>query len=406
MLTPVFAAQTPSPVNNAPIPLARPFASTPKGATPFKSDAIVTNAIPRTGNIIATGSLKSGLDALYSKQASTAIAIRNNLPKNSLDRHILTWAIGVSGMPDIPSSEIFNAAAELHDWPGMTAMRRNSERALAREVNSAQAIINGFGNYVPVTAQGMAALGGALIETGQSRRAHQIIAPWWYKAKLSPQEEQLVLKKAGTALSPADHYQRMRVMLYANRISSAQRVAKLANAQSLFEGVASVANNDANARQKLAAVDKNFRKDSLYLFAEIQYLRRSGQYEEAAKRMLKAPKDANTLVDADAWWVERRVLSREMLDLNKPKLAYQLAAAHAAESPTLAADAEFHAGWYALRFLGDPKTAMQHFSRIVQISSRPLTASRGYYWMGRAGEASGNRNNAVQIGRASCRERV
>jgi len=57
----------------------------------------------------------------------------------------------------------------------------------------------------------MAALGGALIETGQTARARQIIAPWWYKAKLSAQEEQLVLKKAGAALLPADHLQRMHI---------------------------------------------------------------------------------------------------------------------------------------------------------------------------------------------------
>lgn len=395
-LTTTFDAYAISSNGNAPIPLARPFVATPKTATPFKSDAIVTNGIPRPSGNIAAGNLKTGLDALYSKQAATAIAIRNTMPKNSLDRHILTWAIGVSGISGVPSSEIFNAAEELHDWPGMTAMRRNSERALASEMNSPQAIIEGFGKHIPVTAQGMAALGGALIETGQSQKARQIIAPWWYKAKLSTAEEQLVLKKAGTALLPADHLQRMRAMLFANRISSAQLVAKLANAQSLYAGFSAVANNDPNARQKLAAVDNSFRKDSLYLFAQIQYLRRSGQYDEAVKLMLKAPKDALTLVDPDAWWVERRVLSREMLDENKPKIAYQLAAAHSAESPTLAADAEFHAGWYALRFLGNSKVAMQHFSRIVEISSRPLTASRGYYWMGRAAEASGNRNNAAQ----------
>ena len=396
MLTSIADSHAASSHTNAPIPLARPFASTPKAVAPLKSDAIVTNAIPRTNSVVVNGSLKSGLDALYSKQAASAISIRNNMPRNSLDRHILTWAIGVSGVPGIPSSEIFNAAQELHDWPGMTAMRRNSERALASEMNSPQAIISGFGNYTPVTAQGMAALGGALVETGQTARARQILAPWWYKAKLNAQEEQLVLKKAGPALLPADHLQRMRAMLYANRISSAERVAKLANAQSLYAGFAAVANNDSNARQKLAAVDKSFRKDSLYLFAQIQYLRRSGQCDDAAKLMLKAPKDALTLVDPDAWWIERRVLSREMLDENKPKIAYQLVAAHSAESPTLAADAEFHAGWYALRFLGDNKTAMQHFSRIVQISSRPVSASRGFYWMGRTAEAQGNRSNAIQ----------
>lgn len=392
-LQPAFATDISS---QAPIPLARPFASPPKTALSSKADSVLTSALPRTDSTVGTSDLKSGLDALYAKQPQQAIEIRNNMPRNSLDRHILTWAIGVSGVQGIPSSEIFNAAAELKDWPGMKAMRRNSERALANEVNTPQDIIKGFGNHTPITAQGMAALGDALIKTGQTVRARQIVAPWWYKAKLNAQEEQLVLSKAGGALLPADHMQRMRVMLYANRIPSAERVAKLAGAQSLFNGVAAVAKNDQNAREKLSGVDKNLRKDSIFQFAQIQYLRRSGQYEDAAKLMLKAPRDPNSLVDPDVWWVERRVLSREMLDLNKPKIAYQLVAVHSAESPTMAADAEFHAGWYALRFLNDPKTASQHFSRIIQLSSRPLSASRGYYWMGRSEEMTGNRVIALQ----------
>ncbi len=49
--------------------------------------------------------------------------------------------------------------------------------------------------------------------------------------------------------------------------------------------------------------------------------------------MLKAPRQAPALIDADAWWIERRILSRELLDLGKPQLAYKLVAAHAAESP-------------------------------------------------------------------------
>ena len=105
--------------------------------------------------------------------------------------------------------------------------------------------------------------------------------------------------------------------------------------------------------------------------------------------MLGASTDATALVDPDAWWVERRVLSRELLDIGKPELAYKIAANHAAESPGPAADAEFHAGWYALRFLGDPQKAHTHFARIPEITSGAISQSRGYYWLARAAEAGG-----------------
>lgn len=360
----------------------------------IKTANIVTSAVVNIADNVANESLKAGLNALYAQQAEQAITIRNTMPKDSLDRHILTWAIGVSGVKGIPSSEITTAMLEPKNWPGAKVMRRNFERALVNEANTPQAIINGFGNNTPITTQGMAALCEALIKSGQTEKAHKIIAPWWHTTKLNDQDEQLVLNKAGAALFPEDHMQRLRFMLYANRMSSAGRVAKLANAQSLFSAFSAVAANDASSQKKLDNVDKNLRNDPVFLYAQIQYLRRSGHYEEAAQLMLTSQKDPALLVNPDMWWVERRVLSREMLDLNKPKLAYQLAATHTAESPTMAADAEFHAGWYALRFLNDPKLATRHFSHITELSMRPISASRGYYWMGRAEESLGNQESA------------
>jgi soluble lytic murein transglycosylase len=65
-----------------------------------------------------------------------------------------------------------------------------------------------------------------------------------------------------------------------------------------------------------------------------------------------------------------------------------VAAGHAAESATNAAEAEFHAGWYALRSLGDPTTAAKHFARIAEVSEGPISRSRAYYWLGRSSEAA------------------
>lgn len=380
-----------------PVPLASPFAATPKpGAGPFGKDGIITSAIPRTDRTLVSGKLKDGLDALYNKRtAARAIQIRNSLSVGSLDHHILTWALATSGVPEMRSSDISAAMDELSSWPGKNVMRRNFERAVARENRPTGDVIALFGKRRPETTEGMVALGNALAANGQKARAHAIIAPWWYKAKLTMREERLVFDKLDNGiLNQNDHLIRMKAMLYAYRLGSAQRVAGYAKAKSLYDAFEAVARSQRDAGKKLANVDPSWRKDPIYTFARIQYLRRAEKYDEAAKLMLKTPKDAASLIDPDAWWTERRVLSREMLDLNKTKLAYQLAAAHAAESPVMAADAEFHAGWYALRFLNDPKTAAKHFARIPELSSRPISAARGYYWLGRAAEAGRNSEQA------------
>jgi len=47
------------------------------------------------------------------------------------------------------------------------------------------------------------------------------------------------------------------------------------------------------------------------------------------------------------------------------------------------------AGWIALRFLGDPATALEHFANVDQGSADPIVLARAAYWRGRAFEAAG-----------------
>ncbi|WP_245428730.1 lytic transglycosylase domain-containing protein [Phyllobacterium phragmitis] len=400
-----FAQAFPVQPENVPIPFVRPFAPTATRQIPSAlvlPDSVITSGIvqPQQPGAIG-GTLKTGLDALYGKDAGRAMAIRNGMPPKSLDRQILTWAIGLSGADDVSSADIAQAAEELQGWPGMAALRRNTEYALYRENSPARVVIAAFGNTKPQTTEGMIVLARAHLAEGNAAKARQVLAPTWRKEKLDSGDEQRIVKEFGQVLSREDHLHRMLQMLYANRIQSAGRVAKLANAQSLYEGFAAVAQKSSNAAKKLAAVDSSWHSNPAYIFARIQYLRRREHYSDAAELMLKAPRDAAVLVDPDAWWTERRVLSRELLDIGKPEIAYRLAAAHAAETPAMVAEAEFHAGWYALRELKNPKTAHRHFARIAEISSRPISASRAYYWLGRAAEAGGGGDSRNYYRRAA-----
>ncbi|WP_336276299.1 lytic transglycosylase domain-containing protein [Bartonella sp. CB178] len=392
-----FAQAIPS-YEKTPIPLARPTTLAVE-KTPIpqpKRTYSATNRALIIGNIAAFNQLKAGLHALSNNDVKKTINIRDSMKKGSLDRRILTWAIGISSKNNIPSSELISTVNELREWPGQAIIQRNAERAFVNETSSARLIIQKFSHHLPLTAEGMTALARALVTMKQKARAHQIIAPWWHKAKLSEKEEELVLKKASTVLRPIDHLKRMQFMLYAHRISSAKRIAKLARAQSLFDAFVAVEKNDPRAAQKIYAADKFWRNNPLLQFTQIRYLRRIGQHSTAAALMMKTPRDSLSLINPDAWWTERRVLSREMLDLNQPKIAYRLVATHIGVKSSLAVatDVEFHAGWYALRFLHDPKLAMRHFSLIPQLSSAPLSISRGYYWMGKTSEILGQSKDA------------
>jgi len=322
-----------------PIPTARP-------------DRVVTGAIlakPLKVSLVQSGrknnatpvrgSLKQGLEALRTGNTNLALSIRAGLKAGSLDRKILAWSIALAGQKRLLSGEISSIAKDLPHWPGQKTMSRNAEKALSRENLSASEIIRIFGKAKPITIEGAIALSHALLKVGQRTKANQIIAPFWRNEKLDKKTE---------------------------------------------GARAAVIRKQSNAGRLLEAVAPSSKRDTAYLFARIEHARRSGKYTKAANLLLQAPRDPKLLVDPDEWWIERRVVSREMLELGKHTLAYRIAAEHSAQSARDIIDAEFHAGWYALRFLNDAATARRHFSNLLQHATRPISQSRGHYWMGRA----------------------
>ncbi|MDH8131864.1 hypothetical protein QIG86_26280, partial [Klebsiella pneumoniae] len=73
-----------------------------------------------------------------------------------------------------------------------------------------------------------------------------------------------------------------------------------------------------NAKALLDAVPSDLHNDPLYLFSKAQWLRREDKFQEAARAMQAAPRDPARLVNADEWWIERRLLARKLLDTNEP----------------------------------------------------------------------------------------
>lgn len=369
-----------------------------------KIDVRVTSAIPRpylqdaglpdtgqqdTGSPSASiARLKSGLDALAANDIAGARQVRDALPVNSLDRHILAWAIALYGGDRVPSGDIADAAKMLPNWPGMIALRKNSERALYRENPAPEIVVQAFGGSQPQTSEGVVILARSYVAQGNFEAARSVLSPFWRTEKLQARDDAAIIREFGTLIPAADHRFRMERMFYADRVNSALRVAGLAGAQHLADAWAAADRGDKNAARLLKAVPAAQRSAG-YLFAQAQYLRKQKQFSDAAAMMMKAPSDRDALIDPDAWWAERRVLSRELVDQGEMKTAYRIVAAHAAETAANAADAEFHAGWYALRGLNDPTTAAKHFERIAGLAQGPISLSRAYYWLGRAAEAGG-----------------
>jgi len=377
--------------NQIPVPILRPdnnritHSIRPARSVPIEIVQKPIAASEIQSKILAkSGNLKQGLEAISKKKIDLARAIREGMKAGSLDRKILAWAIVLSGQAGVPSSEIANTSSKLSSWPGQTAMRRNAEAALGRENLTARAVIKAYGNQKPTSLTGARLLAKSYLKMGDKKSARKTIAPYWHRQKLSKKTENAILKDFGSVLSVNDHRKRMHYMFYSDRTTDANRMASISKQVSLAKARSAVSKKSKNTGKLLKKVSIKWRKDPAYLFSKIQYLRRSDKIKQAGRIMVSASRDPDKLIHPDEWWVERRVLSRELLDIGEYKLAYKIAAQHSAQSRTKKAEAEFHAGWYALRFLKNRQTARKHFSNILTISSSPISQARGYYWLARS----------------------
>ena len=338
--------------------------------------------------------LKAGLDALSNKDGAQALSIRNGM-KQSLDRHMLTWSIAMSGLSSVPSADIAAAQRELKTWPGLAALRANSERALYREDPPADQVLAAFGSSRAETVEGTIVLAKAELAKGEKTKARALILRLWHGDALNTKLEDTILDAFPGLLSVEDHKARMDYLLYRSRVTQAKRFSQLGQAASLYNAWSAVINRSSRADELIQAVDNLWANDPAYLFIQIENLRHQDKYDEAAALLAKAPHDPKKLINPGEWWNEQRITARGLADDGKFSKAYRLVANHLATEPTDIVDAEFHAGWFALRGLDDTKAAARHFSKILSVSSGPISASRAWYWLGRTAEEAGDKARAT-----------
>ena len=220
----------------------------------------------------------------------------------------------------------------------------------------------------------------------------------WRNDGMSEDTENTALDLFGALLTPGDQKARMDLFLYGTeQEAAALRAAKRLGSDEVALAKARIASNhkSSNAKALLEAVPRELRGDAGYIFSQIQLLRREEKFAEAAQLMMSAPRDPNRLYNVDEWWIERRLLSRKMLDIGENRTAYLIARDAALPARDIyKTEQEFTAGWIALRFLTDPATAAQHFARIGVGSVNPTTLARAGYWQGRAAEAAGRAQEA------------
>ena len=282
-------------------------------------------------------------------------------------------------------------------WPSVGLIRKRAEGALWDDRRDVAVVRAFFAETPPQSGKGRLALARALLSLGDREGAAHHVREAWRQDGFTAEGEQEAIAQFGDLIRRTDHKARMDRFLYSDERAIALRAAARLGGADAAIAKARIAVNAkaANAGALLDAVPSEARRDPGYLFSRIQYLRRKDKIAEAAQVMLSVPQDAAAQHDLDEWWIERRLVARELLDIRDHQNAYRIARETVPPfKENYRIDHEFTAGWIALRFLGQPAKALEHFARIQSHTMHPTSLARGEYWMGRALEAMGRTSQA------------
>ena len=388
LVAPASAAPTIQPATRQhaalPPPPARKPPATPAVAATSSTSQADQDALE---NVIELVRKRKPADA---SQAQAAIS-------DPVAKKLAEWIILRSDDNGAPVERYRAFIAANPSWPSQTFLRRRIEAALWDDRRDDATVWAWFANESPLSAKGRLSLARVMIARGDRTNAERLVRQAWRGDSMSEDTESAALELFDALLTPGDHKARMDLLLYGSDHEAALRAAKRLGANQVALAKARIAayRKGANTKALLDAVPQELHGDPGYMFSKIQLLRRQEKFAEAARLMLSAPKDPGRLHNLDEWWIERRLLSRKMLDIGEHRTAYVIARdASLPARDIYKTEQEFTAGWIALRFLTDPATAAQHFARIGVGSVNPTALARAGYWQGRAAEAAGRTQDA------------
>ncbi|MGE3873309.1 MAG: transglycosylase SLT domain-containing protein [Parvibaculaceae bacterium] len=284
-------------------------------------------------------------------------------------------------------------------WPLSETLLKRAELSLYVSRAPTETILAHFSKRKPLTAAGTLALARAQLESGNTDAARRSVRRVWLNETLDPAMERQIENEFGSLITSDDRKARMWSLVYKQETNSAIRMAKSLprDYQAAAKAAQALIRGGDGAEKQYQSLSSAMKQQLGVRYALARYYRRANKPEKAAQILLGIPSDHAVIGDGEAWWVERRLIARMLLDPRRPatgKTAYQLARAHGFSDGEFLVEGEFLAGWVALRFLKDDKTALKHFARLQAGAASRTDGARAAYWMGRSYAALGDKANA------------
>ncbi|MEM9838224.1 MAG: lytic transglycosylase domain-containing protein [Pseudomonadota bacterium] len=338
--------------------------------------------------------LRMVFESLDERQYDAAQAFADDLG-DPLNKDIARWAILRSNTPD-QELRAYDAFLDNHPgWPGLTVMQRKAEALMDEETPPGE-LLAFYDTRDPLGGFAKLYLGKALLEMGRDDLGAEYIRSAWIEHNFNREDSRAIVKAHGNILREEDHFAKADRALFRRTTAGTEDVDGLLSRRRAKEVEArkNLLRGRTAGRTLFNKLPKESQRDPGVLHAMVRYLRRQKREDEAIRISAFAPTDAGLLRNPESWYYERKLLARWALKNGRFEDAYTLTAYSGVTDGSSFAEAEFFAGWLALRFLNDPEKARAHFDFLTSKVSSPISLARGNYWLARTAEVTGDRERA------------
>jgi soluble lytic murein transglycosylase len=292
-------------------------------------------------------------------------------------------------------AEIAAFMRENPDWPNQAALQRRWQDAVAADPDDADVLAQCAA--APITEPpALLRCAGALAIAGQADAAATDARKAWVTGLAGPAQQAAFLQRWAGSVTPDDQRARFQHLAWYDPAAAAVQIDRLDPAdRPLAEAQLAFQRDDPAAEALLAAAHVKESEHPGLMLDHARYLRRAGRLTDALalwQRGGEAVQDAIHTTAPEhlpAFWAERNLLARGLMAAGNAAGAYAVATLPGAIAPASAIDAEFLAGFIALRKLDEPAVASGHFQKLAAASQAAITQARAWYWQGRARAALG-----------------
>lgn len=289
-------------------------------------------------------------------------------------------------------AEISAFVADNPDWPNLKDILAIAEQKMPDGADSAT-VIHWFDAHPPVTLAGFYRYIDTLNAVGRPDTAARLVHDRWVDGDFNGEEMTAFRARFGSQINDDSDAARLDRLLWDSDATGARRMYSFVDERQkqVAEARISLASQRSDAESLFSRVSNS--DDPGLLYERLRWLERGGQDDDAVDILDRAPDNPP---HPDAWWNERQIEIRRAIEKHDYSLAYRLASRHGQLPDKTLVQAEFLAGWLALRFVNYPQEAQAHFTKLCEAATTPISRARGFYWLGRTLEVLNDKVGAEQ----------